>query len=32
MIGLFKYIKESIFDDEEDQLEKVGASVSVDQL
>lgn len=32
MIGLFRYIKESIFDDEEDQLEKVGASVMVDQI
>ena len=32
MIGLFKYIKESIFDDEEEQLDRVGAAVGVDQL
>ena len=32
MIGLFKYIKESIFDDEEEQLDRVGASVMVDQI
>lgn len=32
MIDLYKYINESIFDDEEEQLDRVGASVGVDQL
>lgn len=32
MIGLFKYIKESIFDDEDEQLDKVEGVVMVDQI
>lgn len=32
MIGLFKYIKESIFDDEEEQLDRVEGVVMVDQI
>ena len=32
MINLFQYIRESIFDDEEEQLDRVGAAVMVDQI
>lgn len=32
MIGLFKYIKESIFDDEDEQLDRVEGVVMVDQI
>lgn len=32
MINLFKYIKESIFDDEDEQLDKVEGVVMVDQI
>ena len=32
MINLFKYIKESLFDDEEEQMDKIDGAVMLDQI
>ena len=32
MINLFKYIKESLFDDEEEQMDRMDGMIMVDQI
>ena len=32
MINLFKYIKESLFDDEEEQMDKIDGAVMLEQI